>query len=569
MGASSSDSSSEVATEPRWSPGRQATRPNNTIDGSSQVDQYEADTWSEVVRIRTPRMAPYEPVQPGDSALINMPLFHCYRFHALPWPPPPKSHGGGTAAFTQHTIRCRVTVAQNIHRAHIAAVPIHPVYTQPRRRTTVKVGDRMGIAHDGMKTRVKKVMCGGDRGWYFGADHSPCSQRGRPPSCGLREIGSTRGTWVYNPEVESDPLGLDPNREIVHSSLYQSLRTNLPRQLMGFVDYPFAIRECGDSRNFPGHEEVLEFLNEFARDFGLVKLIRFKTEVVRVQQVDLRNDQWIVGSRTNKVSSDEVFDAVVVCVGHYTQPRLADLPEGVVAVDDNRVGPLYKHIFPPQLAPNLSFVGVPYRSTSITMTVDLQAKWIALVLSGKAPLPSKEEMMADVQEYYRYMDDKGIPKHHTHNLGLKFEYSDWLASQVGLAGAYEQTRLIEKSYFKFAADKGVWRRREWHPGCGIQDEESQGELIMLMPDGNGEVTFQDGASVREDIILHCTWYTKLGKKQQNQNLKKTYIVMDAADDTNATPTAAASVDVANTKPPLLPSPPLPNIFGYSSQYPVG
>ncbi|KAK6121643.1 hypothetical protein DH2020_044620 [Rehmannia glutinosa] len=408
------------------------------------------------------------------------------------------------------------------------------------------------------------------------------------------------GTWVYNPEVESDPLGLDPNREIVHSSLYQSLRTNLPRQLMGFVDYPFAIRECGDSRNFPGHEEVLEFLNEFARDFGLVKLIRFKTEVVRVQQVDLRNDQWIVGSRTNKVSSDEVFDAVVVCVGHYTQPRLADLPvnqisifmlqnlqgienwprkqmhshnyrvpepfqdqivvvigdgpsaldipleiskvakevhlsskssdiklskldcgdnmwqhskidhvdgngevtfqdgafiradfilhctgfnycfpflktEGVVAVDDNRVGPLYKHIFPPQLAPNLSFVGVPYRSTSITMTVDLQAKWIALVLSGKAPLPSKEEMMADVQECYRYMDDKGIPKHHTHNLGLKFEYSDWLASQVGLAGAYEQTRLIEKSYFKFAADKGVWRRREWHPGCGIQDEESQGE----------------------------------------------------------------------------------------------
>jgi hypothetical protein len=30
-------------------------------------------------------------------------------------------------------------------------------------------------------------------------------------------------------------------------------------------------------------------------------------------------------------------------------------------VDDNRVGPLYKHVFPPKYAPNLSFVGLPYK----------------------------------------------------------------------------------------------------------------------------------------------------------------------------------------------------------------
>lgn len=134
------------------------------------------------------------------------------------------------------------------------------------------------------------------------------------------------GTWVYDPRVECDPLGLDPNREIVHSSLYSSLCTNFPRQLMGFSDYPFEIRKNGELKTFPGHEEVLKFLNEFARDFGLDELIRFNTEVVRVKRV---NDKWIVESRTktNDLNLEEAFDAVVVCNGHYTQPRIAvDIP---------------------------------------------------------------------------------------------------------------------------------------------------------------------------------------------------------------------------------------------------
>ncbi|PIN20862.1 Flavin-containing monooxygenase [Handroanthus impetiginosus] len=396
------------------------------------------------------------------------------------------------------------------------------------------------------------------------------------------------GTWVYNPRVESDPLSLDPNREIVHSSLYQSLCTNLPRQLMGFSDYPFNTRKYGDLRTFPGHEEVLEFLNEFASEFGLVELIRFETEVVRVDRADLRSDKWVVESRSGKsteLGSEEVFDAVVVCNGHHTQPRVADFPgmekwpgkqlhshnyrvpepfqdqaiivvvigdglsakdisleiskvakevhlssrspnikiskleygdnmwqhseidhvdengevafkdgasihadtilhctgfkydfpflktEGIVAVDDNRVGPLYKHIFPPELAPSLSFVGLTYfPAPHVFLKIDLQAKWIAHVLSGKASLPSEEEMLADVQEYYQTMAEKGIPKHHTHSLHYEFEFSDWLAAQVGL-GVDEQARLMHRSYYKFVSDNGFWRSREWQPGYVLQEEE--------------------------------------------------------------------------------------------------
>jgi cation diffusion facilitator CzcD-associated flavoprotein CzcO len=137
------------------------------------------------------------------------------------------------------------------------------------------------------------------------------------------------GTWVYDPRVETDPLGLDRGREIVHSSMYRSLRVNLLRRLMGFLDYPFSQKEGGDSREFLGHEEVLRYLEDFARDFELVELIRFEHEVVRVERVNEVSHEWVIESRTRESESEveeEVFEAVVVCNGHHTEPRIADFP---------------------------------------------------------------------------------------------------------------------------------------------------------------------------------------------------------------------------------------------------
>jgi len=135
------------------------------------------------------------------------------------------------------------------------------------------------------------------------------------------------GTWCYDPRIDSDPLGSDPNREVVHTSLYRSLRTNLPRPLMGFLDYPFPDRPDGDSRTFPGHEEVLWFLNRFADEFGLRGLTRFGSEVVRVERVAGRSYSWVVESRTSEsVLTREIFEAVVVCSGHFTEPRVPNIP---------------------------------------------------------------------------------------------------------------------------------------------------------------------------------------------------------------------------------------------------
>uniref|UniRef100_A0A1J3DNQ2 Flavin-containing monooxygenase n=1 Tax=Noccaea caerulescens TaxID=107243 RepID=A0A1J3DNQ2_NOCCA len=110
---------------------------------------------------------------------------------------------------------------------------------------------------------------------------------------------------------------------------------------------------------------------------------------------------------------------------------------GCVAVDDNRVGPLYKHIFPPALAPSLSFVGLPCKVIPFPM-FELQSKWIAGVLSGRIMLPWKEDMLMEIKTLYATLEGEGIPKRYTHSLGIDhFEYNDWLASQYGCSGTEE------------------------------------------------------------------------------------------------------------------------------------
>ncbi|KAI3741212.1 hypothetical protein L1987_58882 [Smallanthus sonchifolius] len=94
------------------------------------------------------------------------------------------------------------------------------------------------------------------------------------------------GTWAYDSRVEPDLLGTDPNRDVVHSSLYKSLKTNLPRELMSFTDFKFSDKVYGDPRKHPGHEEVLKFLKDFTSHFELAELIRFNTMVTRVEVAD-------------------------------------------------------------------------------------------------------------------------------------------------------------------------------------------------------------------------------------------------------------------------------------------
>jgi cation diffusion facilitator CzcD-associated flavoprotein CzcO len=130
------------------------------------------------------------------------------------------------------------------------------------------------------------------------------------------EVG---GIWVYSAETERDPLGQRTPR--IHSSLYASLRTNLPRDLMAYTDYPFD--SAGGGRDewprFPGHACVREYLERFARDFGITERVRFAHDVTVLEPDGATG--WALTANGTTLR----YDAVAVCSGHYATPRLPEI----------------------------------------------------------------------------------------------------------------------------------------------------------------------------------------------------------------------------------------------------
>ncbi len=70
---------------------------------------------------------------------------------------------------------------------------------------------------------------------------------------------------------------------------YSSLRTNLPRQIMSFSDFPFIPEVMGDqshdSRRFPSHTEVQAWLEVFAAKFQLRQHIKFNSQIVSLRPI--------------------------------------------------------------------------------------------------------------------------------------------------------------------------------------------------------------------------------------------------------------------------------------------
>ena len=162
------------------------------------------------------------------------------------------------------------------------------------------------------------------------------------------------------------------------------------------------------------------------------------------------------------------IDRVVICTGYlFTLPFLLDLhddsitPEHandtVVITDGTQMHNLHKDIFYiPD--PTLAFVGIPFYTATFSF-FEFQAIAVAAVCSGRAWVPSEQEMRTEYAERVRR---KGSGRA-LHNLkGVSVEYVDelveWLNAQAEVTGTekvegyskewQEEAKLMAEKYVK-------------------------------------------------------------------------------------------------------------------------
>ncbi|XP_045669773.1 dimethylaniline monooxygenase [N-oxide-forming] 4 isoform X1 [Ursus americanus] len=135
-----------------------------------------------------------------------------------------------------------------------------------------------------------------------------CLDEGLEPIC-FERSNNFGGLWKF---TESSEDGM--NR------IYRSLVTNTCKEMSCYSDFPFQ----EDYPNFMNQEKFWNYLQEFAEHFDLLKYIRFRTTVCSItKRPDFsETGQWDVVTETEGKQERAVFDAVMVCTGHYLNPRL-------------------------------------------------------------------------------------------------------------------------------------------------------------------------------------------------------------------------------------------------------
>ncbi|XP_050218863.1 probable flavin-containing monooxygenase 1 [Mercurialis annua] len=124
---------------------------------------------------------------------------------------------------------------------------------------------------------------------------------------------------------------------------FASTKLQTPRCDFEFSDYPWPER---DNENFPTHKEILEYLNNYATYFDVLKFVKFNSRVVAIKYVGDRRETaqidvkpadygalltgypvWEVAVQTDQSQNVQRygFELLVVCIGKYGDVK--KLPE--------------------------------------------------------------------------------------------------------------------------------------------------------------------------------------------------------------------------------------------------
>lgn len=123
------------------------------------------------------------------------------------------------------------------------------------------------------------------------------------------------GTWRYHDD-DVEGLGSTMWTTVINHSKEMGAISDFPPK----KEYP----------NYMRHFELLEMFQEFAKKYDIFRHIHYNREVIKVSKAEdyETSGKWIVKVRNNDTDeiTEDTLDAVLVCIGHITYPKMATFP---------------------------------------------------------------------------------------------------------------------------------------------------------------------------------------------------------------------------------------------------
>jgi thioredoxin reductase len=172
----------------------------------------------------------------------------------------------------------------------------------------------------------------------------------------LEKGSDIAGVWNYNQKSNNK------NFNKKNKPMYRNLRTNLPKEIMAFREYPWPSLKHDDDnqdRSYVSHFDVYEYLQQYCEQYNLRQYIQLNCNVQQLTclpntksifspdnteeiwpQIRLEwcntstpnafsvNDDIATDSskNTKEIFQSDTFDAVFVCNGHYNVPSYPFIP---------------------------------------------------------------------------------------------------------------------------------------------------------------------------------------------------------------------------------------------------
>ncbi|XP_069936413.1 senecionine N-oxygenase-like [Cherax quadricarinatus] len=198
------------------------------------------------------------------------------------------------------------------------------------------------------------------------------------------------GTWVYTPQSGMDDFGYP-----IHSSMYKSLTTNLPKEIMEFINYPFP---SGES-SFVHHTEVQKYLESYAQHYKLYPHIKFGHYVEEVKPVMKKEGPPAWEVTITIIESNKTYtttcDALLVCNGHYSVPKIPHIKD----IEKFQGRQSHSHDYrEPSSYEGCTVVVLGAGSSGLDIAHELSSTAKEVFLSHNQPVPIPSELPHNVRQ---------------------------------------------------------------------------------------------------------------------------------------------------------------------------